>query len=127
MTEAPSGITATNIRYLTVIYTLAEKERFVKCSDIARQLSVSRPTVHAMMRTLSRCGYIHKSRYGKVTLTQSGSSKARIYAKSYESVYKYISRICPENTDMSETVYTFMARVSPRHLEDICKNISSSS
>lgn len=125
MTETTNGITATNIKYLTVIYTLSGKERFVKCSDIAQQLSVSRPTVHAMMRTLSRCGYIQKSRYGKVTLTQSGSSKARIYSQSYESIYQYMSKICPEKIDMAETVYTFMAQVRPEHLADICKNIVS--
>jgi len=82
-------LTATNIRYLIAIHKLGGAEKFVKCTDIAKNLSVTRPSVHAMVKTLSEMNLIEKPHYGKVNFTHYGKETAQIYIDSYDTVCSY--------------------------------------
>lgn len=125
MTQNAPQLTATNIRYLITIYNLGGTDRFVKCTDIAKDLSVTRPSVHAMVKTLTDMNLIEKPRYGKVNFTAQGKTLAQMYMDSYNVVRSHFDGIVPENADMDAVVCAFMSQVTTEQLADVCRNIKN--
>ena len=62
--------------YLEAILELESKNKTVRSVDIARFLSVSKPSVNRAMHSLKKEGYILKEPYGDITFTQKGREKA---------------------------------------------------
>jgi Mn-dependent DtxR family transcriptional regulator len=62
-------LSAPVIRYLVALNSL-NKEGGIWCVDIAEILSLSKPTVHAMIEALAEKGVVEKERYGMVFLTE---------------------------------------------------------
>ncbi|MBR2595584.1 MAG: MarR family transcriptional regulator [Solobacterium sp.] len=69
-------LTSAKIRYLSVLYELSRDGTGVRSVDVARELNVSRPSVHSMMEKLRADGYIKKSSYGAAYLTERGKNTA---------------------------------------------------
>ena len=69
------ALTMANEDYLEAIYRLAKDDTSpdgVRSVDVAEMLGVSKASVNKAMSTLKEAGFINKSRYGKVELTESG-------------------------------------------------------
>ncbi len=62
--------------YLEAILELESKNKTVRSVDIARFLSVTKPSVNRAMHSLKKEGYILKEPYGDITFTQKGREKA---------------------------------------------------
>ena len=74
-------LTSAKIRYLSVLYELSRDGTGVRSVDVARELNVSRPSVHSMMEKLRTEGYIKKSSYGAAYLTERGENTAACCAE----------------------------------------------
>ncbi|MBQ8604796.1 MAG: hypothetical protein IJ410_08155 [Oscillospiraceae bacterium] len=116
-------LTATNIRYLITIHHLGQKDRFVKCADVSKILSVTRPSVHAMMKTLTEMALIEKPRYGKVNFTARGMELAEEYVKAYRITHKYFSPLFPKDSQIDEVVCAFISQIPFEMLGEVCDNM----
>ncbi len=75
-------LTPSNEDYLETIYLLSLDTNSVKSVRIAESLNVSRPAVNKAMNELLSMGFIHKSSYSEVSLTEMGLSHAKaIYSR----------------------------------------------
>lgn len=72
-------LTTTKIKYLKTLYALHKdcEGEGIKSIEVARKLDVTRPSVHSMMEKLRMEGYIRKSVYGSVHLTEIGKEMGR--------------------------------------------------
>jgi DtxR family transcriptional regulator, Mn-dependent transcriptional regulator len=62
--------------YLEAILQLERASRVARVSEIAEQLSVSRPSVTGALKGLASRGLVSHARYGHVTLTREGAAIA---------------------------------------------------
>ncbi len=122
MTNNRPEISPKNIMYLLAIYRLEQTDRFVRCVDIGTVLSVSRPTVHAMINYLADIRMLEKNKYGKVTLTEEGRLSAKIYQNGYIAVEKFLKRIYPGSKDLGLTVCTFLSQIEFEYIPIVCSN-----
>lgn len=123
MINKDMALTATNIKYIIAIYNLGGKDRFVKCTDIARTLSVTRPSVHAMVKTLIDMQLINKPRYGKVNFTSQGKEMAEKYMNFYVAMQKYLKDIFFDNMDVFSAVCAFMSEIPYNRIDEMCSKI----
>ena len=86
--------------YLEAILILEEKERQVRMSDIAKMLSVSKPSVNKAMGVLKDAGYILQQKYGTILLTEEG----RKYATKVYDRHKLFKRFFTEVLEIEEAV-----------------------
>lgn len=117
-------LTATNIKYIIAIYNLGGKDKFVKCTDIAQTLSVTRPSVHAMVKTLIDMQLINKPRYSKVTFTPLGKEIAEKYINFYVAMQKYLKDIFFDNMAVSGAVCAFMSEIPYDRIDEVCCKIN---
>lgn len=74
--------------YLEAIYVLSFEEEHVRMSDVAKHLSVSKPSVNKAINLLQEKGLLHHEHYGTILLTEDGKALAK---KVYER-HKVIKR-----------------------------------
>lgn len=79
--------------YLEVIYVLQEKNGCVRITDIASELSISKPSVNRAVKTLKSQNLLTHERYGTITLTDLGKS----IAKDVDFRHKAITRFFVES------------------------------
>ncbi len=75
-------------KYLSVIYALDPEGYGIRSIQIAKELNVSRPSVHTMLEKLTDDGYVMKEHYGIVYLTEKGRTageKITAYEKEREA------------------------------------------
>lgn len=58
--------------YLSTIKRLDTRGRGVRSSVLAKELRVTRPSVHAMLQKLIEFGYVEQEHYGIIYLLQKG-------------------------------------------------------
>ena len=63
--------------YLERIYDLIESKGYARVSDIAGELSLSRPSVSIMIQHLSEEGYLNYEKYRGITMTSTGKKIAQ--------------------------------------------------
>lgn len=90
MSNKKSALTAANIRYLLAINELDRDESGAKSSEIAKRLSVTKPSVHTMLNRFCEKGYAVKERYGAVHLTAQGKQLAELYSVQYKILYSTV-------------------------------------
>lgn len=84
MTNAPC-LTAAHVRYLLAIKRLYT-ENGLYSSEIAKELGVTKPTVHNMMDVFLERNYIYKEPQGPVYLTKYGMRVADEYELYYHKI-----------------------------------------
>ncbi|MBR5004085.1 MAG: metal-dependent transcriptional regulator [Erysipelotrichaceae bacterium] len=86
--------------YLEAIYVLSKEDEHVRMSDVAKQLSVSKPSVNKAINLLQEKGYLTHQHYGSILLTEEGKALAK---KVYDR-HKVIKRFFVEILKVEETV-----------------------
>lgn len=124
MANIKRSLTASNIKYLLAIKELGCKEPSVCCAEIAKALSVSKPSVHRMMDTLKEMELVLKDRYGTVSLTEEGGALACIYAEYFEIIQDSLREIFPGKTRVNAAVFSLLSETPLDCLEEICRKIS---
>ncbi len=72
-----TAMTASLEDYLETIYVLQSRAAEVRLTDIAAELSVSKPSVSRAVITLRDHGYVEHALYGRITLTAEGKKLAQ--------------------------------------------------
>lgn len=77
--------------YLEAIYRLSrEGDGSVRSVDVAEQLGVSKASVNKALSMLKETGMVTQSRYGRVTLTEEGSTYAALVWRSHRALRTFL-------------------------------------
>lgn len=109
-------LTKTHLRYLLAIYDLAQHTPGVSAGEVAKVLTVSKPSVTRMIGLLVEKGLLNRERYGKVFLTDIGAQVAREYRMRLARLEALIPRMGLELTEdeLMDTAY-LLAAALPEH------------
>ena len=86
--------------YLEAIYVLSKEDEHVRMSDVAKHLSVSKPSVNKAINLLQEKGYLTHQHYGSILLTEEG----RTLAKKVHERHKVIKRFFVDILKVEETI-----------------------
>lgn len=124
MANSKTTLTASNIKYLLVIYDLCKASGETRCVRIAEVLGLSKPSVHTMIGTLKDMELVHKDLYGTVTFTETGKELAEQYTKYFEQISSWFEAILPNSADIRPAVCAVMSEMSAELLEEMCRKIT---
>lgn len=126
MTNRNPTLTAANIRYLLVIRELDTEERGARCSDVAKALGVTKPSVTTMIGTLRGFGLVTKARYGTVHLTNTGMEKAAWYTACLELLLSQFENLFgPTGVDYRNAACTVLAVLPEENLRELLRRLDS--
>lgn len=96
-------LTASQIRYLIAIKRLYERQGSVRGADIARELKVSKASVHRMMDFFEQVQYVKRDCGKHIVLTDDGMGKALEYEKYSMELNKRLfhSKLCDSIEEMA--------------------------
>lgn len=86
------SVTASLEDYLEAIYFLNNDEG-VRVTDIATELSISKPSVNRAINTLKSQGLVTHEHYGSLFLTEEGLDIAKKIAKRHFMLKKFLTQI----------------------------------
>lgn len=79
--------------YLETILMLEKEQGVVRSIDVARRLSVSKPSVSRAMGLLRQEGYIEMSDNGPVSLTNKGREKAEQIYMRHRTLTDFLEKV----------------------------------
>lgn len=88
--------------YLEAILRLERASRVTRVSEIAAELSVSRPSVTGALKNLSARGLVTHERYGHVTLTQEGSAIAEGVEARHVAIREFLTEVLGIDREKAE-------------------------
>ncbi len=88
-----------NEMYLETIYILESNHGHAHIVDIARMLSVTKPSVTKAMDQLKKQDLIKQETYGPVTLTEIGKAVSRKIYRKHQLIEQYLERSLGLNPD----------------------------
>lgn len=91
--EKNMRLCAGQCRYLITVYHLTEKNQVVKSVDIAKTLSVTRPSVSRMLKCMSKLEFIDPNYSASVRLTEKGFETAKKLVRNFEDVNLFFEKI----------------------------------
>ena len=86
-------LTASLEDYLEIIYILKQDGDCVGITDIARALSISKPSVNKAINTLKLEGFVFQEKYGKINLTEKGESTAKSIYKKHKILIEFLNEV----------------------------------
>lgn len=119
-------LTASNIKYLLVLYNICPENSGVRCVRIAETLGITKPSVHAMINTLKNMELVTKDLYGEVAFTKKGLALAERYNGYYDLINKFFGKILPDEKDAHSAACAVMAELSEESLCMFCKRCENS-
>jgi len=111
MNSIQDSLTGTNIKYLLAVYWLGNGINPVKSIELADNLSVTKPSVHIMLKTLSRLGLIEKNHYGKINLTDIGIQTAEKYDYYYSIILNNFSKFINDSNELRDAICAFISHI----------------
>lgn len=126
MAGQTQALTASNIKYLLVLYELRPGNSGTRCVRIAEMLGVTKPSVHTMINTLKGMGLVRKDLYGVVSFTESGLKLTERYSGYFELISSYFSRILPDKADVRAAACAIMAELPEESLQCFAANVEAS-
>ena len=111
MANRNQPLTASNIKYLLVLYNICPDNSGTRCVRIAETLGVTKPSVHAMINTLKSMELVKKDLYGEVSFTEKGLALAQGYNKYFDLISSYFGEILPEEADVMSVACAVMAEL----------------
>jgi Mn-dependent DtxR family transcriptional regulator len=88
--------------YIEAIYTLSLENNNIRSVDVARLLEVSKASVSNAMNRLVNIGYITKSPYGSINITDLGIKKAKEVYKRHTLIKSFLVDILGVNEKTAE-------------------------
>lgn len=119
MAESKKPLTAANIKYLLAIDSLCAGQEGVRCTDLARRLNVAKPSVNAMIRSLTQQGLAAKERYGMIFLTEAGRETAARYARCVEDLSARLKTVLELGGEASENAACVLLTQMPELLPQL--------
>ena len=113
------AITSTIIRYLLAMRDLSIDKDAIRVTDIADALNVSKPSVHAMTKTLKLINYISKDRYGAIYLTEQGKNAAKAYGKYFDLAINKLGELLPESVNKYNALANLISEIPQEMIESV--------
>ncbi len=88
--------------YLETIGLLRERTKVARVTDIARELGVSKPSVHAALHELERRGLIEHEHYGEVFLSASGKAASAEIRRRHHLLTAFLRTIVGVGAETAE-------------------------
>lgn len=88
--------------YLETIVLLEKREGSARVTDIARELGVSKPSVHIALHELEHRGLAEHERYGSIVLSASGRTAALEVSRRHRILSSYLSKILGVSPETAE-------------------------
>jgi DtxR family transcriptional regulator, Mn-dependent transcriptional regulator len=88
--------------YLETISLLRERTKLARVTDIARELGVSKPSVHAALHELERRGLIEHEHYGEVFLSPSGKEASAEIRRRHEVLASFLREVVGVSPEAAE-------------------------
>lgn len=117
-------LTASNIKYLLVLYELSPNNSGAKGVRLAEILGVTKPSVHTMIDTLKKFGLVRKDFYGEIFFTDEGICLAKKYNKYYKALCGYLQDCLSSKSDIRSAACALMAEVPQTSLAEMCSKIT---
>jgi len=86
-------ITSGEVEYLVTLLQLEESGRPMTAANVSRELSVSAPTVHEMVRRLEADGLIERDERKRIAFTEEGGRVAREAASRHRVVERFLTDV----------------------------------
>ena len=102
MTRANAKMTSSLEDYLEAIYFLNGKNDYVRVTDIAVELGISKPSVNRAVNTLKERGLVEHEHYGSLKLTEEGTSVARAVAERHIMLKSFLIEILGVESETAE-------------------------
>ena len=110
-------LSASNLRYLMVMKGLSENGRGVRCTDVATELGLSKPSVHNMMHTFRDMGLIRKDSYGASFFTEAGSELVERYSRYVDALAGLLAGYFPQEAPLQAAVYAMVSEMPEQDLD----------
>lgn len=112
-------LSASQIRYLLAMKKMSETDKEIQSQELAKNLGVTKPSVHSMINTLCKMNLVKKDNRAPVFFTFEGLETAKRYSEYYQAISliftDYISKEdCPETV-----IYYILAELSDNSLTTI--------
>ena len=88
--------------YLEAIFNLAGKSNVARSKDIAKLLSVAKPSVTRALKILAKKGLVNYRPYGYVTLTDSGVAEAARVARKHNIIKSFFVNILGIDAEVAQ-------------------------
>lgn len=88
--------------YLETIVRLERRDGKARVTDMARELGVSKPSVHIALHELENRGLAEHEPYGAILLTPAGRSAAEEIARRHGILTEYLSRVLGVSPETAE-------------------------
>lgn len=88
--------------YLETISLLHEKTRIARVTDIASELGVSKPSVHAALHELERRGLIQHEHYGEVFLSPAGKEASNAIRRRHGLLTRFLREVVGVSPEIAE-------------------------
>lgn len=95
-------MSATLEEYLKTIYILISKTSFARVTDIANELSCSKPSVNRAVKILKEEGLVKYESYGDILLTNSGIKKAKAIVKRHEILKAFLVQVLDVKEEIAD-------------------------
>ena len=88
--------------YLRAIYHFQEEgnniEKGISSISLAEYLHISKPTVSEMLRKLMKENLVHKTPYGKISLTEKGLAESKAITRKHRIIEVFLTKILKINS-----------------------------
>ena len=88
--------------YLETIGLLRERSDKARVTDIARELGVSKPSVHTALHELERRGLIRHERYGEISLSREGEAASAEIRRRHGILTSFLREVLAVPADIAE-------------------------
>lgn len=102
MNRIGTKITASLEDYLEAIYFLNGKNDYVRVTDIAAHLGISKPSVNRAVNTLKEMDYVEHEHYGSLKLTEEGVKIAKSVAERHIMLKSFLEEILGVESETAE-------------------------
>lgn len=109
-------LTASHIKYLLALKKLNNSEG-VKSADVAKELDLTRPSIHNMMNTFLFMEYVKKEPGGRVFLTEHGIRKASFFEDYYRRIKEILFGGKKTDDTVDRAICAFLAELSEKSLQ----------
>lgn len=79
--------------YLKIMFVLYKKKGYIRVTDIAKEMSCSKPSVNRALKILKETGYIDYEVYGKILLTKKGENEASRILRRHEILKAFLIQV----------------------------------
>ncbi len=99
----PQRLSGSMEDYLETIYLLGKKRKPVRVRDIAKEMSITMPSVTGALKTLEQLQLVRHPRYDMVFLTSKGSRLARAVYQRHLVLKNFLVQVLGIDPKIAET------------------------